>query len=120
MIYQYKCKKCGREFEEINSVKDMYNAECCGEKADKLITSHGIGIGWEFRDANGEIIWFPKDGKPYFDKALRRTFTSPEEKRSYMRRNRLVMDGSSNPSRWPVEAGDMRSKAYRRANRLED
>lgn len=38
MLYEYECTVCGRRFEKVNSVKDRYNAFCCGQKALKLIT----------------------------------------------------------------------------------
>jgi hypothetical protein len=76
---------------------------------------------FKYKDANGEKIWFPKDGKPYFDRALRRTFNTAEEKVSYMKEKRLCMVGDERyPSRPPVEAGDMRSREFRLKNRWED
>lgn len=74
----------------------------------------------KLRDANGSPVWFPKDGRPYFDSALRRVFHTKQEKVSYMKENHLVMDGSDAPKRWPIDAGDNRSLSHRRAMRLED
>jgi putative FmdB family regulatory protein len=41
-IYQYKCKGCDKEFEELVPIKDREDIECpdCGEKCD-LIPSGG-------------------------------------------------------------------------------
>ena len=66
----------------------------------------------KYRDSRGERIWFPSDGKPYFDKALGVKFNSIKEKQEYMNKNNLAMDGSSdklNRNRIP-EAGDTRFK----------
>ena len=62
----------------------------------------------KYRDSRGEIIWFPKNEKPYFDRALQRTFHSKKEKCEYMKKNNLIMDGSSDLKRRPIEAGDRR------------
>ena len=66
----------------------------------------------KYRDSRGEMIWFPKDEKPYYDRALQKTFHSKKEKCEYMRKNNLVMDGSSdNKNRHRIpEAGDTRQR----------
>ena len=64
----------------------------------------------KYRDSRGERIWFPKDERPYYDHALQRTFHTIKDKHEYMKKNNLVMDGSSdnlNRHRIP-EAGDTR------------
>ena len=69
----------------------------------------------KYRDSRGELIWFPKDEKPYYDRALQRTFHSKKEKCQYMKEKGLVMDGSSdrkNRSSIP-EAGDTRNLKVR-------
>lgn len=74
----------------------------------------------KLRDERGQSVWFPKDGRPYFDSALRRVFHTKQEKVSFMKEKHLVMDGSDAPKRWPIEAGDNRNRSHRRAMRLED
>jgi len=88
-------------------------------KFKRTIVYGGVMKDMKYRDKRGERVWFPKDEKPYFDKSLQRPFNTIKEKTEYMKKNSLVMDGSSNPKRWPIEAGDMRSKSYRRENKLE-
>lgn len=69
----------------------------------------------KYRDSRGEKIWFPKDEKPYYDRALQRIFHTIQEKHEYMKKNNLVMDGSSdhpNRHRMP-EAGDTRNQRVR-------
>lgn len=51
--------------------------------------------GTNLKDRSGERIWFPKDGKAYFDQAARRVFKNPMEKKEWMDRNKVVSDGSS-------------------------
>ena len=69
----------------------------------------------KYRDSRGELIWFPKDEKSYYDRALQRTFHSKKEKCQYMKEKGLIMDGSSdkkNRSSIP-EAGDNRNSRVR-------
>lgn len=122
-LYDYICQDCGLEFEGFQSVNQRNNQNCpdCGKLATKLVTTQvGAAIDSSMKDLAGNPVWFPKDGKPYFDKGMQRTFNTKKEKLDFMNKKRLVMDGSSNPKNWPVEAGDMRSRAYRRENKLED
>lgn len=39
-LYDYQCKKCNCEFEEVQKIEDRYNVPCpkCGRKSDLLIT----------------------------------------------------------------------------------
>lgn len=122
MIYEFQCKKCNVIQQHFRAVDDRDNlCICdCGEACDRMISNLAhVGMEPE-RDTMGQRIWFPKDNKPYFDKALRRTFHSAKEKKNYLKEKDLVMDGSSMPSRLPIEAGEMRNRSYRRENRLED
>jgi hypothetical protein len=72
------------------------------------------------KDLNGEPVWFPKDGKPYFDRALRRTFNTPQEKKKWMDERKIVMRGDAGPSVWKDGSGDMKNRSYRRAMRWDD
>lgn len=51
-IYEYKCEKCNKVFEELKSVSEDYkNTICeCGNKAYKIISSNTSfilkGKGW--------------------------------------------------------------------------
>jgi len=121
-LYEYECK-CGLQFEEFRSYEHRNSVVCqCGSReVSKLISRdlHDTNDS-QYKDVFGTLIWFPKDGRPYFDIALRRTFNSIGEKQKYLKDNKLAMAGSDNPIRWPVEAGDNRSKAHRRAMRMED
>jgi len=90
------------------------------QKFEKETCHLGVMKDSKYRDDSGEKIWFPKDERPYHDKGLNRTFNTIGEKQKYMKQKGIVMDGSSMPSRLPVEAGDMRSRAYRKSMRLED
>ena len=50
------------------------------------------------RDLSGEKIYFPKDSTSYFDPALRKNFSSIHEKKAFMDKHKLIMDGSSDES----------------------
>ena len=84
------------------------------DKRPKIIpttkqTAFGVAVDSNMRDSKGSPIYFPKVGSHY-DRALQRTFHSKKEKQKYMNENKLVMDGSSEPPRKPIEAGDYRFK----------
>lgn len=36
-IYEYKCEKCGKEFEEFHVVSERHLSFCCGQEAKRLI-----------------------------------------------------------------------------------
>ena len=58
-IYEYRCTKCGREFEEFQSITDDTIPECtaCKGKAKRLISHssfHLKGSGWYVTDYGGK------------------------------------------------------------------
>jgi len=67
------------------------------------------------RDSRGEKIWFPRDGRAYYDKALQKTFQNIQQKAEYMKEKGLHMDGSSDSreQRRAPEAGDNRKTKVR-------
>jgi len=130
------CKFCGVEFNKVRFDEGTFDeGYCCKfhrkDHEKQLIREGRIkidddGIGFSVlvdskqRDLSGEKIWFPKDGKPYFDKSLRKEFKSIQEKKAWMKEQKIVMHGSSSPKKWPIESGDMRSKEYRKRIKTED
>lgn len=121
-IYTYRCEDCRLEFDRFKPVSKRRMHKCpeCGEMVGKVLSVPSTAVDSTIRDLRGQPIWFPKDGRPYFDRALRRTFNSKQEKKQYMDDKKLVMDGSDNPKHWPIESGDLRSREYRKQHRLED
>jgi len=123
MVYTYECD-CGHKFDEINTVENRHNAECpkcLSLKVIKLMSNVGdVSTLCYERDLNGEPIWFPKDGKPYFDRALRRVFKNAKEKQAWMREKKIVMRGDTGPSVWKDGSGDMKNRSYRKENRWDD
>lgn len=129
------CKFCGIEFNKIRFDEGTFDDGYCSKfhrkDHEKQLIREGklsLDVGdnfavlkdTKFRDSKGERIWFPKDGKPYFDQALRRTFNSIQEKSDYMKQNKIFMDGSSAFKNYPIEAGDVRDRSYRKRTKLED
>ena len=62
-LYEYKCLKCGRNTEKIESVSGPYLKKCphCGGKMESVITAPSIqfkGAGWYVTDYAGKS----KDG----------------------------------------------------------
>lgn len=58
------------------------------EKTHKLEPLEGTP-----KDPNAGLngpVWFPKGGYGYFDKALQKHFSSLQEKKDYMRENKLI------------------------------
>ena len=54
-IYEYRCSKCGNEFEEWQKITDPPTQECnrCGGKASRLISPSTFilkGTGWYVTD----------------------------------------------------------------------
>jgi putative FmdB family regulatory protein len=120
-LYSYYCD-CGNEFDAFKTVAERRTADCpkCHKKALKILSNFKTSVDTQYRDLGGQKIWFPKNGKPYFDRFLGRTFSSVAEKCQYMKEKRIVMDGSSDPIKWPQESGDMRNKDYRKKMLMED
>jgi putative FmdB family regulatory protein len=58
-LYEYKCLKCGRNTEKIESVSGPYLKKCphCGGKLESVITAPSIqfkGAGWYVTDYGGK------------------------------------------------------------------
>jgi len=88
----------------------------CGLKT--LVRCFGIPQiiteGTSLKDSKGTPIWFPKDGSPYYDRALNKVFKSAKEKQTFMNQNKLIMDGSSDKRNRPIESGDHRYDKVRK------
>jgi putative FmdB family regulatory protein len=107
-LYDYECLICGKVFEEYREVQFRNYVNCCGVRAAKLISKPGFARDTHLRDEAGQSVWFPKDGGTYFDRALQKQFNSKKEKVEYMKANKIVMDGSVDLQKKPIEAGDNR------------
>jgi len=123
--YDFECTFCGHleeRFERILSPKISTCPKCKHKKLVRLISCPELQTNKsKYRDKYGTPIWFPKDGKPYYDRALRRTFNNATEKKIYMDDNKLIMHPSDNPKgKWPIEGGDTANKAFRKVTRMED
>jgi putative FmdB family regulatory protein len=58
-LYEYKCLKCGRQTEKIESVSGPHLKKCphCGGKVERLIAAPAIqfkGAGWYVTDYAGK------------------------------------------------------------------
>jgi putative FmdB family regulatory protein len=58
-LYEYKCQKCGRHTEKIESVSGPHLKKCphCGGKVESVITAPAIkfkGSGWYVNDYAGK------------------------------------------------------------------
>ncbi len=113
-LYEYWCERCDRYYEDFRSYAERHSSKhACGTVGNKVLSRPSGFHGDVMRDSKGTPIWFPSDGKPYFDRSLQRTFVSKKEKASYMKMNNLIMDGSTDKKNRPVEAGDFRKEKVR-------
>ncbi|MGA7188193.1 MAG: FmdB family zinc ribbon protein [Candidatus Acidiferrales bacterium] len=58
-LYEYKCEKCGNQFEKIEKHSAPTSQKCpkCGAKAQRMISAAGIqfkGSGWYVTDYKGK------------------------------------------------------------------
>lgn len=112
-MYEYQCE-CSYFFRAYRSIDSRHHCRCpeCGSlKTKKLLTMPMVDTNTVHRDCKGERIWFPKDGKPYYDRFLGKTFNSAKQKSEYMKKHGKFMDGSSDKpqSSNPAEAGPDRT-----------
>jgi putative FmdB family regulatory protein len=54
-LYEYKCKKCGHQFEKIQKYSDRMVKKCpdCGGRVEQMITAPAVqfkGTGWYVTD----------------------------------------------------------------------
>lgn len=124
-FYQYDCPDCEVIWDEFRHVSDRNSVCCshCGKKAERFVVATGVGFAKDskIRDGKGTPIWFPNDERPYFDRALGKTFYTKKQKAEYMKDKGLCMDGSDTKTRnLDVAAGDVRDKNFRKHARMED
>ena len=98
-FYDWECD-CGYQTSSYEPMTGGRVKDCpkCGKmNLHRLIgMGGGINVSTGLADLSGERIWFPKDGKPYFDKGLQRTFNTPLEKKEFMDKHKIISDGSLN------------------------
>ena len=75
-IYEYKCQKCGRQFESFQGISDPELKSCkfCKGKVQKLVSLSSFslkGSGWYVTDYKGK--------KPLATDKTEKTKTSNEE-----------------------------------------
>jgi putative FmdB family regulatory protein len=81
-LYEYKCKKCGHQFEKIQKYSDRMVKKCpdCGGRVEQMITAPAVqfkGTGWYVTDYAKKSSGLPssdggskdskKDDKPKSD-----------------------------------------------------
>jgi len=59
-VYEYRCKKCGYQFERIQKMSEPPERRCerCGGSVAKLISSSGLmfkGAGWYVTDYSKKL-----------------------------------------------------------------
>ena len=87
-IYEYRCKKCGNEFEELQSsnVKTMKCPKCGGTAAKKMSAAGFVfkGSGFyvnDYKNKSAESSSLPKtDGKAGAGEGAKTAESKPEKK----------------------------------------
>jgi len=125
MIFQYECLDCEHKsqhnFPIGKALKKLACPKCFKGMAVKLIGKPSFTMNTQFKDSSGTPIWCPTGG--YFDRALNKPFKSARDKREYMKKKELVMDGSLTPDKTfkkHERSGDFKTKAGRQAAQMED
>ena len=93
-IYEYRCAKCGNEFEEWQKITDPATQPCkiCGGEASRLISASTFvlkGTGWYVTD------YARKDGLS--NSKPKGVTNPPEEKKSSSESETKKSDSSSAP-----------------------
>lgn len=96
--YDFECD-CGYKVTDLDKMDGDRVRTCpkCDNISLYRLIGSGAGVIFSsgFKDKNGESISFPKDGSPYYDRGLLKTFTSAREKKNYMDEHNIVAHGSS-------------------------
>jgi len=125
MIFEFLCENCGdvtqTDFPIGKAPKHIKCSKCFHDKAVKLIGKPNFTLNTQFKDTKGTPIWCPDGG--YFDRALERPFKNARQKREYMKKADIHMDGSTSTSRdfkKHPRSGDFKTKSGRKAAMMED
>jgi putative FmdB family regulatory protein len=86
-LYEYKCVKCGKRFEKIESVSAPESQKCpkCGGRAERQITAPAIqfkGSGWYVTDYGGKGANAPASGEGSGDNGAPKTAEKSSEPKS--------------------------------------
>jgi len=72
-VYQYKCKKCPREWEAFHKVSQRKSEKCCGKGAEIVIAPASKPVVCE-----------------YFSEAMNVRITGPRQRAEHMKKNNLA------------------------------
>ena len=89
-IYEYKCRKCGKQFEIVQGIADDVVKECkfCKGTVDKLISLSSFqlkGSGWYATDYGGK--------KPSVSESMEETSSVTEKSESSNASSATATDG---------------------------
>ena len=122
-FYSFECPNCEVVWDEFRLIGDR-NKICkcrCGIVARRhMVYAVATAKDTRYKDKYGQTIWFPNDERPYYDRALEKTFHSKKEKHQYMMEKNLAMDGSEKKIGSDVAVGDTRSRSFRKSTMMED
>jgi len=122
MLFCFECPTCEKVTEEyfpIGRAPRVIKCDC-GDTAQKLLGTPSFTMNVQFKDTTGTPIWCPSGG--YYDRALNRPFKDIREKKEYLKKNKLVMEGSSTSSKdfkKHERSGDFKDKEVRKAMQME-
>ena len=108
-LYEYKCLKCGRRTEKIESVSGPHLKKCphCGGKVESLISAPAIqfkGSGWYVTDYAGKSGGSDKAEKGNVDKSASDKASTEKDKK-----DSATKDSGSKESTAKESASDKKS-----------
>ncbi len=114
-LYEYKCNKCGNQFEKIEGYSAAETQKCpkCGGKADRMISAAGIqfkGSGWYVTDYKGKGADSAAAAKPGEAGSLNSSDSSNSKSSDAASSNANAADSKSSDSK-PSESKSSDSKS---------
>ena len=128
-LYEYKCKKCGHQFEKIQKYSDRMVKKCpdCGGRVEQTITAPAVqfkGTGWYVTDYakkssspgssgdSGSNLKDKKDDKPKSDSGSKDSSSKESSSKESSSKESPTKDNSSKESgsKEPPRKGSGRRK----------
>ncbi|MGC2710902.1 MAG: zinc ribbon domain-containing protein, partial [Candidatus Sulfotelmatobacter sp.] len=84
-LYEYKCEKCGHQFEKIQKFSDKMVKKCpeCGGRVEQMISAPAVqfkGSGWYVTDYANKSSGSGADGKESKKEEKSKTESSGKDK----------------------------------------
>jgi len=106
--YEYKCRKCGKEFEAFQKITSKPGAKCpkCGAKATRQMSA---GAGLVFKGSGFYLTDYGRSGQK--TRAESESSSASSEKSSSSEKTEKTDKAESKPAAKPAEAKPKKKKA---------